>query len=202
MNKKVILIAVILILLLIGGYFFVKGRSASPASKEASQEQASSPTSLKDLISKGLTQSCTFSIGSSSGTVYVSGEKVRTDYDTTVDGKVTTSHMIVDGNTSYIWTEGQATGFKMTFDASASASPQGTGAPAAGFDAGANNNYKCSTWLVDNSLFTLPAAVKFTSFETVPGGSPAAGSNSSLCSSCDSLTGDSKTQCLTALKCN
>lgn len=194
MNKKTTVIAIVLILLLIGGYFIVKGRSNSSVTPVATQEQSAS--SLKDLISKGLAQSCTFSSGGSSGTVYVSGGKVRTDYDTTVDGKVTTSHMIVDGNTSYIWTEGQATGFKMTFEASGTPSAETTNAPAAGgFDSSANMNYKCKTWAVDASQFALPAGVQFTSF----GGSTSG--PASQCSYCDSLTGDSKTQCLTSLKC-
>lgn len=202
MNKKAIIIAVVLILLLIGGYFLMKKRPApSPVAQPTSQEKATSPSSLKDLISKGIAQSCTFSNEGSTGTVYVSGGKVRGDFDTTVDGKVTKSHMIVDGNTSYIWSDGQTTGVKMTFDASATPSATGTTSTAGSFDASANMNYKCGVWLADSSMFVLPVGVQFMSFGTPTGASPAAGSNSSQCSYCDSLTGDSKAQCLTALKC-
>ncbi|MCX6704265.1 MAG: hypothetical protein NTZ07_02355 [Candidatus Woesebacteria bacterium] len=201
MKKKIILIAGVLILLLIGGFFMMKKGPKTVVAPEATQEQAASPSSLKDLISKGIAQSCTFSNEGSTGTVYVSGGKVRGDFDTTVDGKVTKSHMIVDANTSYIWSDGQASGIKMTFDASATPSAEGATSPG-GFDASANMNYKCGVWVTDSSMFTLPTGVKFMTFAaTVPGASPASGSSSSQCSYCDSLSGDSKTQCLTALKC-
>lgn len=202
MNKKVILIVVVLILFLIGGYFFLTKKPALVVAPGTTQEPDTSPSSLKELISKGIAQSCTYSNEVSSGTVYVSGEKVRGDFNTTIDGKITKSHMIVEGNTSYLWSDGQASGIKMTFDASATPSAEGATTPV-GFDAGANMNYKCGAWIVDSSVFTLPTDVKFMTFETTaPGASPVAGSNPSQCSYCDSLTGDSKTQCLTSLKCN
>ena len=199
MNKKILVIVVAALLLLGGGYFFLNSRKSItlPGS------QTSAPSSLKDLITKGIPQSCTFSGEGESGSVFVSGKKVRGDFDTTVEGKVTKSHMIVDGNTSYLWTDDQKEGFKMTFDVSAvDASPEpGTATSGESFDANANMNYKCSPWLEDSSKFALPSGVTFTSF-AMPSAQPgASGSGSSQCSYCDSLTGDSKTQCLTALNC-
>jgi hypothetical protein len=200
-DKKVILIVVVLILLLVGGYFIMKGKSKAPSTTGTSQEE-SSPSSLKDLISKGIAQSCTYSNEGSSGKFYVSGSKVRGDFETTVEGNVTKSHMIIDGNTSYIWSDGQKSGIKMTFDSSATPSGSAATSPAGSFDTAANMNYKCSVWVVDSSVFTLPVGVTFMTFGTPTGVSPETGSNSSQCSYCESLTGDSKTQCLTALKCN
>lgn len=191
MVKKVVL-AVVLVLLLIGAYILIKGGSDSPQTS-----QISTASSLKDLISKGIAQSCTFTSEGNKGTVYVSGEKVRNDFETTIDGRVTKSHMIVDGKTSYIWTDGQSTGFKMTFESSATPSTEVADVPeTGGFDSSANMDYKCKTWMVDNSQFALPPGVQFTSF----GGSTSG--PASQCSYCDSLTGDSKSQCLTSLKCN
>jgi hypothetical protein len=201
MNKKVMIVAVVLILLLVGGYFIMKGRSKTLSTTGTSQEE-SSPASLKDLISKGIAQSCTYSNEGSTGKFYVSGAKVRGDFETTVEGNVTKSHMIIDGNTSYIWSDGSKSGIKMTFDASATPSESATNSPAGSFDAAANMNYKCSAWVVDASTFDLPAGVQFMSFGTPPATSSESGSTSSQCSYCDSLTGDSKTQCLTSLKCN
>lgn len=172
-------------------------RPAPSVAPQASQEQSPSPSSLKDLISRGIAQSCTFSNDSTSGTVYVSSGKVREDFTATTDGKETKSHIIVDGNTSYMWTEGSKTGFKMTFDVNATPSAKTSTSQNGSFDASANINYKCGVWIVDSSLFALPTGVQFTSF----GSTPATGSNSSQCSYCDSLSGDSKTQCLSALKC-
>ena len=201
MNKKAIIIAVVLVLLLVGGYFIMKGRSKTPLTTGTSQEE-SSPASLKDLISKGIAQSCTYNNEGSNGKFYVSGDKVRGDFETTVDGNVTKSHMIIDGNTSYIWSDGEKSGIKMTFDASATPSGSTTTSPGGSFDTAANMNYKCSVWVVDSSVFTLPVGVQFMSFGTPSGVSPGTGSSSSQCSYCESLTGDSKAQCLSALKCS
>lgn len=207
MNKKVVITGVVVVLLLIAGFLVMKGRSNPVVTPTTTQEQNTSPTSLKDLISKGIAQSCTYSNESSTGTIYVSGGKVRGDFDTTIEGKVTKSHMIVDGSNSYIWSDGSKDGIKMTFDASATPAANATSSPVGGFDSAANMNYKCGVWSADPSVFTLPAGVTFMSFGNIPGSSPAAGKpgttdTSSQCSYCDSLTGDSKSQCLTALKCN
>jgi hypothetical protein len=201
MNKKVVLIALVLILLLAGGYFIMKGRSKTPSTLGTSQEESAS-TSLKDLISKGIAQSCTYSTEGTSGKIYVNDGKVRGDFETTSEGNTTKSHMIIDGSSSYIWSDGSTDGIKMTFDASATPSGSATTSPAGSFDAAANMNYKCGVWIADASMFTLPAGVKFMSFGTDTGVAPGTGSGSSQCSYCDSLTGDSKAQCLTALKCN
>src|ERR1035437_9338850 len=108
MNKKVLAIVAILVVL-VGGYGAYRvykhfKRLAAPVVQTQTSGTSETPSSLKDLLSKGIAQSCTFSSDASSGTVYVSSGKVRGDFGTTVDGNVTKSHMIVDGNTSYIWT--------------------------------------------------------------------------------------------------
>lgn len=206
MNKKIILIIVAVLLLGGGAFFFMKKGPAAPATPgSSSTQQAAGPSSLKDLISKGIAETCTFSNEGSAGTVSVSGGKVRGDFDSTVDGKVTKSHMIVDGTTSYLWMDGQTVGYKMTFDSSASATAEGkaTSQPAGSFDAGAQMNYNCKPGIVDNSLFDLPKGVNFMSFGTTLNATPGPGgaSSSSQCSYCDTLTGDSKTQCRAALNC-
>jgi hypothetical protein len=108
-DKKIILIVVVLILLLVGGYFIMKGKSKDPSTAGTFQEE-SSPSSLKALISKGIAQSCTYSNEAGNGKIYISSGKVRGDFETTIEGNVTKSHMIVDGSTSYIWSDGSLEG--------------------------------------------------------------------------------------------
>lgn len=211
-NKKVLIAVVIILLLLLGAWFFMTKKSPQTSSDQSSNTtNETSSTSLKDLLTKGIAQSCTFSSDNSNGSVYVSGGSVRGDFDTTVNGKLTKSHMVVKGNASYIWTDDQTTGFKMAFDPNsvdANTSKNST-ATNTGIDPAANNNYKCSAWIADSSKFELPTSVTFTSFEvptgvnqTSPQGSSSGSTTSSQCSYCNTLTGDDKTQCLTALKCN
>lgn len=202
MNKKVITVIVIILVLLLGGYFFMaKGKNGGSGTGPQTSTAASS---LKDLISKGIAQSCTFSSEGNKGKVYVAGGKMRGDFESVTDGKTVTNHMIVDNNTSYIWMDGEKTGFKMSFDPSTTKTEGSTTSPASGaFDAGADMNYKCGAWITDGSMFTPPASVTFTSF-AVPSAVPAttgSGSSASQCSYCTALTGDDKVQCMSAFNC-
>lgn len=203
MNKKLI-IAVVVILLLLGGYFFMKkGGSSSTNNNSSVTSDSNKPSSLKDLISKGVAQTCTYSNENGKGTFYVSGGKTRGDFETTAGGVTTKGHMLVDSGTSYVWMDGQKTGFKSTFDTSTSAQPSSNPSTAQTFDVDASINYDCKPGVVDSSIFTAPKDVEFMSFDSLT--KPTSGSGtggSSACSYCSNLTGDDKAQCLTALKCN
>ena len=214
MNKK-LLIALLAVLVLGGGgyYFYSKNKTGGAGT---GKEVSSGVTSLKELIAANVPQKCTFSTtdeesGKTEGTTYVAGGKVRGDFTNTISGKTTTSHMISDSKTSYIWEEGQKKGVKMTVD-----EPETDGADtatstdsSAGTQADLNEkaDYKCSAWLPDSSLFNPPSDVKFADLSEmfkVATPAPGAGQNdtSSACSYCNTLSGDDKTQCLSSLNCN
>jgi hypothetical protein len=211
-NKNTVIVIGVVLLLGIVGFALLSTRSAQPVSNQPGQaaestETSGSPTSLKDLLAKGVAQTCTFSNDASSGTVAISGGKVRGDFDATVEGNVVKSHMIVDGNTSYIWMDGQATGFKATFDAEAAKDSSTTTPKTAqgSIDANESLNYNCKPGIINASAFDLPKDVSFTEF-SIPTIAPSAkdsgtGSTSDQCAVCNSLSGDSKTQCLKALNC-
>jgi hypothetical protein len=219
MNKKIVTIVVVLLVLAVGAYGAYRvvkhfKRPASPAPVTQTENPVTTETaaqSLRDLIAQGVSQSCTYSTDKSQGTLYLSDGKIRGNFNMTIvgsDNQTTriTSHMIIMDSTNYLWTDAAKTGIKMVFDQNATPAPAAAPTPSSDFDANAKLNFKCSSWIADPSLFVLPTDVKFMSLGsavTVPAGSsPAAGSNSSNCSYCDSLSGDSKIQCLTALKCN
>lgn len=73
--------------------------------------------------------------------------------------------MIVENQTSYIWMDGQKTGFKTTFDTQSTSASSGSASASGGFDVNANMNYNCKPWVADNSMFALPAEVQFMSTE-------------------------------------
>lgn len=213
MNKK-ILVVIVLLLITAGAYFgytkFMAGKVPG-----GSTESASGAKSLKDLLSSGVAQKCTYSTtdesGTSEGTTYVSGGKVRADFTTVMSGKTTKSHMITDNKTSYVWTDGEKNGFKTTISEEDAKADTSVSSDAEFSQSGASLNekvdYKCSGWVVDGSFFTPPSNVTFTDFSQLfaPTPAPAQGagsSSSSQCSYCDSLAGEDKTQCLAALNCN
>ena len=206
MNKKVLIgIAVLLLALAVGWGVMTSKKTAEGQTPVTIDEDGigGPANTLSNILSKGGSQTCTFSTPESSGTMYVSGGKVKADFDVLISGQSTKSHMIVMDSTSYIWTEGQPLGFKMTFDPETSTDTNTTAQ--AGFNPTANYDYKCSSWTPDAAMFTLPIDVSFNTLNipTQPGDPPEPANNGSeaQCAYCDSLTGDNKSQCLTALKC-
>lgn len=210
MKSKAIVAVVIILLLIAGGaFYFLKVRGG------AGGKLSSGANSLKSLIAAGIPQKCTFSSsdasGSSQGTTFVAGGKVRADITSVVSEQTTVSHMISDGKTNYIWSDNDKNGIKMTVPESSVTSAPSTGntsgtGPSSEGDLNQTENYKCSAWLPDNSQFTPPSNITFSDFGSLmpsaaPAVAPSTSGSSSQCAYCETLTGDSKTQCLAALKC-
>jgi len=174
--------------------------SASPAPTSALQ-----PQSLRDLLALGRDQTCTFNDASgNSGSVYMGGAKVRGDFTTMVNSQPQASHMLVDGQTVYVWMDGQAQGFKVSFDAVADL---GSSTSNQSVDLDQKVDYQCSDWAVDDSKFSLPSGVIFsdTSAMMAPaltGVPQVTGTSEDRCAACDALTGAPQAQCLQALGCN
>lgn len=149
-----------------GGEVTTTEGSAADASAEESAS-AEFNGSMKELVARGGDYMCTFTqttdVADSSGTVYISGERLRGDFkshekvsDTDVE-----SHMIRDGGFAYVWSSAMPTGFKMVVDDSASTDSNSTG-----FDYNQQLDYSCNSWTVDESQFSLPAGVEFTTLPT------------------------------------
>jgi hypothetical protein len=212
MNNKVLIVLVVIIILAGGGWYFLSSKKQTPGTtssvenmtqSQESQLADDSGTSLKELFTSGVSQTCTFDVSdesyTSQGTVYVANNKMRGNFETTVDGTIQSSHMIVDGDTSYMWVDGEPRGFKMVFDGEA-----GTNSEAQvnqnSVDIDAKYDYNCKAGVVNASNFSLPKNVEFVSLTDMVQG--AQDETSSQCDVCEGLSAESKTQCLTLLKCN
>ncbi len=210
MNTKIILVIGLLILIG-GGIFFLTKKSSSPVTTTGNQTGNAIEGTLKSLLTGGKSVKCTFTNqvegATSEGTVYVAGEKMRGDFKTNTQGASSNSHMIVDSQFSYIWTDESNQGFKFPVGSEASPGTQGT----ADEGASANNqpinldekvNYSCQDWSTDNSLFTLPSNVTFSTF-TIPGasGSPESNQPSNPCAACANLPAEAQQACKTQLNC-
>lgn len=216
MNKNALIaLSVIFLLLLGGGVYALFGKAKSPSispttdvqqNESSSQEGITSgQKSLKDLLLAKVPQKCTYTDLLENvdieGNVYVSSGKVRTDFSSTVEGKVTSGHTIYDGKLSYIWTDGMTTGFKIALDPDVTQSPKTSDQSV---DLTKTIDYNCSPWIPDQSLFTPPSNVTFSEFNvpTIPATTTSDGNTQNSCNLCNSLSGDAKTQCLTSLNCN
>jgi hypothetical protein len=213
-SGKAIGIIILVIVLALLAWYFTKNNNGSQSvsnsqTTTSTEQSAGQPTSLKNLMA-GSPQKCdvSFSNGTNQtqGTVYVNHSSYRGDFNyQTPDGKITTTHMISDGQTVWTWQDGTGVGYRMStgvMGESASTTP-GSGS---GVDPAANYNYQCSSWNVVNSMFTPPSDYKFTDMSaSMNTGASASSSSSSTkaqqCAACGSLTGSQQAQCKAALSC-
>lgn len=227
-SNKALPIAIAVVVLLLLGWYFTKGSGNKAMLKSDGEEtntiqtqnNQNSPMSLKELMA-GKAQKCEVSYGDQNaetkGMVYVSGGKMRGDFTTQINGKAETSHVINDGKTQYMWTEGSTQmAFKMSLDSlpkNAENSTAQTNKQTLDFEA--KNNYNCSSWSENNSEFEVPGNIKFTDYSemlksipTTPAqGETNAGATGSVdvkamqCAACNSLSGEDQIQCKAALSC-
>lgn len=199
-----IIIGIIIVILIVLGLIFMGGKGTDEVvdnSVAGTEESVSEQQSLKDLMAR--TQTCEFSDSSiagvtSSGKVFIDAGKIRGDFTTVANGQTSAGHMIVKDNTTYVWMDGQTTGFKMAFDAQANAQAQQSAQQS--IDANKKLNYDCDSWNADSSVFNLPSGVTFNSMGTVGAGA-SADVKVMQCNACNSLSGDQKAQCRAALAC-
>lgn len=196
-----------------GGVFFIAGRSGEgPRSGDRLMEQ--NQRTIKGLIATGKDQKCTFSesndISSSSGTVYFSKGKMRGDFEavTKAQGIKVISHMVVDGDTSYVWTENPKQGFKMGI--SEMEGTQGSSNTSQSVDINQELDYDCDSWSPDSSKFELPTDITFNSIAdmmngVMPSGAGSSGSGSASvtqCGQCDKIPDPAgKQYCRQSLAC-
>ena len=216
-NKTVIAVLVILALIILGGgAYFALGKKGGPGPKgnaagSQGHQESSSPKTLKDLLTSGVSQKCIFTNTTEDGSttmegiVYASGGKIRGDFTSKTKEKTLVTHVVVEGKTNYMWMDDEK-GYKITVDENAASSSTGDQQTNTTVDMNKSFDYQCSPWVVNDSLFGVPTNISFTDMSAFANPSQApttSGSegSSSQCSACNSLTGENKTQCLTVLKC-
>lgn len=217
MNKTVLMavVGVVLLVILGGAGFFFLNKNKSNSSQQMTQEseaetEMAEARSFKDLMSLTSSQQCTFqdTETGSNGTVYGGNRKVRGDFTTNANGQTVGSHVISDGQTVYVWTDGQTQGFKMSIAKIESMTPDTT---QNSVDFNKKVDYDCDSWSVDSSKFELPSGIQFQSIDEMMQGidktnmSPAPSSSGSPkatnCSVCDSVPPASQAQCRQAMGC-
>lgn len=217
-NKTLIIIIAVVVLLLLGGILMKSGKNNG----------SESPTSLKALMALGVPQQCTFSVqnedasgvSESTGEVYLSGNKMRVDTETsmTAGGKSTrmASHMISDGEYYYMWSDEDRTrGIKIKMTEGMMKPQEGQNQVKPAVDTEADMNYHCSPKTPNSSLLELPGDVTFMDMNDMMKGVPGSGASAGgmegtmggaadmktmQCAACDNA-GDQKAACLAALGC-
>lgn len=121
-------------------------------------ELVSESTSLTELLARPDARTCSIETVAggalTEGMIYVAGGKMRGDFTTTSGNQTTKSHLLVDGNMSYLWTDSSNQGFYIPFETM-------TGEGTSGIDASAKMEYACKPWAVEENKFVLPTTVSF-----------------------------------------
>ena len=160
---------------LIPGSQLPPNESKESGVKTTTKEEGLISGSILDLMKLGKSVKCTYSIditgNKMDGVSYVSGEKVRGDFNTTgPEDSKTESHMISDGGWVYVWNSVMPQGFKMKIsDVEESVKPESSQDQAPTGNASLDTlqkkfDYKCDNWAPDNSVFDVPTDVTFTDF--------------------------------------
>lgn len=219
MNKNVKILIAVLALIIIGagGFVLFKNSSQKPTGQQISSDQnQSTGKSIKDLLTSGQSQMCTFTDkvegSESSGTAYVSGGRVRVDATSSSNGQTLASHIILKDNKMYSWMDNQSMGYMMEFDPNKmmdNSSSSADSASSQNVDINKYVDYKCSAWTADESKFSEPSNIKFQSMGGVmmkPTGTSSSTGNSAPpqynCSTCDQLPSAAAAECKKALKCS
>lgn len=168
--KQIILGVVGVVVIAAGLYYFVPKNSPSDGdSQEVAQPQEAGTFSgsFEDLARRGGDWKCTFSMdtqmGASRGTVYVSGEKIRGDFESEapIVGKVE-SHMIADKTHTYTWTSMMPQGFKIKRTDGGGLMNESAKTSDTMVDANMKMSYDCNPEKAAESMFVVPSTITFT----------------------------------------
>lgn len=173
MNTNVIVGLVAgLIIIGAGVYYVMSGSNDAAQNSETNSETSAAPGAFKgsfaSLAERGGDWKCVVDTSSqtgagqtvASGVVYVSGDKIRAEYDVTVPtlGSMT-AYMVSDGEYVYSWSSMMPQGVKTR----ASITESSSSAPTSGqaIDANYEYSYDCQPASANASMFVAPTDVTF-----------------------------------------
>lgn len=179
---------------------------------EGSSDSQSISGTLRDLLARNLPMECSFTrtdeAGTTSGTVYLSGKKMRGDFEMTQsDGAQVSSSVIRDGEYGYTWTSQQPQGMKMKLDESdvVTEDEESSEKKQEPFALDKEDvDYTCKPWRADNSMFVPPSNIEFVDIskqvEQIQDVSDQL--KDTQCSACDQVpAGAGREQCKKSLGC-
>lgn len=149
--------------------------SENQAGENKTETEQSQSSSLRDLIALGKNQKCVVTTSTTDeegiktdtiSTIYISGKKMAQEVSVASSDKKTPNvnmRMISDGEFMYSWnTESKNQGMKIKITEPSDGGVQNTNGQSGSVDLDNKFDMKCSGWLVDNGMFTIPSDVQFT----------------------------------------
>lgn len=170
-KKAGLIIGVTVIFVVLAAFFMIQKSNPATSTQTADSAKKESGESLGDfakgsiasLLSAGKNVTCSMKYpdGNGSGTVYVSGKKMRGEFTVMAEApKEYKSSMIQDGDYAYMWSDVDKKGTKFKVSGIPTPSPTTTTKTEA-VDINQEVDLKCSAWNVDPSMFVVPADIEF-----------------------------------------
>lgn len=162
-------IGILIIILLIAaggiGYKLMAKSSSNfqPPVSVAENSRNHVKSSMKQLLGLGKSVSCEMNTnddqGITTGKINISGQKMMGSFEITdKDGKMMNSHMVNDGEFTYMWSSATPQGTKIKNDA---VTPAKSGQAQNNFDEDKEVDMDCSDWTPSTGSFTAPRDVEF-----------------------------------------
>lgn len=223
MNKKLIIgLGAVVLVILITLVFTRTGQAPETSTKTEDVAQPNSGAnngsiagSFKQLMASQENKKCTFSQSSNgfttNGTTYIAKNKMRTDVESGDKDIKVKSHIVVDGNMSYMWMDGQNQGYKTNLAEIEKMSDHNMpGMQDKSVDMNQSYTFNCEDWSANAAAFVIPTNVQFTdttqmmndmmksmdAVGTQPTGSENPGDIKAMC---DKLPEPAKSQCLSGV---
>ena len=132
---------------------------------------------------------------SSAGIVYIADGNVRGDFSANVNGEQIISHVIVQGENSYVWSKDNQ-GVKMSFaNLTADESQASSG------EVNQNATYSCQSWDPDQSVFVPPSDVEFVDIGAGIQSGTGGTNSSAACAACNQLAEPDSSACREQFSC-
>jgi hypothetical protein len=163
-NKTLWYVVGVAVIIAVGGFILMNTNIVSAPTTTGNTAVETSPQlmSLKDLLARTGSETCSFTSSTqnsqSSGTVFINNGTMRGNFTSVTAGQTTQSHIIVKGDSVYVWSDGLPQGYKMGV---ASLTAQNGQTQPGGINASAPAGYACVAWSVDASVFLPPTGITF-----------------------------------------
>ncbi len=163
-------------IILTGGYFTLKQRGSDtdapeetalePGNGGADNQPEPKKMAFSEFVKQGGSYKCSvkqyLSDMDNQGTVYVSGEKMRGDFNTVAEGRPMETSFIFKDGYAYNWSSVLPNmGFKIKVEKNVEGNSTADESGTYSFDTTQIGDYSCESWTVDESKFVPPQNVTF-----------------------------------------
>lgn len=167
LNK--IIIGIVILGIIVGGYFAFtsnKNEAGIKSEEEATTEIQGKKMAFSQFIKNGGSYECTISQNvaetTSTGKVFMDGEKIRGDFTSTVQNRKIDSTFVSKEGFTYAWTSMIPNMvYKSAMKKEETEANTNTGKSGAySFDAETIGEYDCKEWATDQTKFEIPAGAQ------------------------------------------